>query len=128
MAGFVRFPDVQKLLVQWVTTVDGVTAAGSETPETFTDRLPFVRILRTGGGSDWLNDRASVDIDVFAALYADGEPLAERVRQQLMGPPPPVVFLDRAECEIGPRELPWGDGLVRRWHATYTLTSRRYSA
>lgn len=122
---FQRFPDVQRLLVAELEALAGDGRTGIETPGDLADRLPFVRVLRVGGFSDRLNDRASVDVDVFAATYTAGELLAEQVRQHLVGPPPPVGALDRVDVEVAPRELPWGDGTVRRWNATYTVIARR---
>lgn len=123
---FRRYPDVQRLLVDELEALTGAGHTGIETPVNLADVLPFVRVLRIGGFSDRLNDRATVDVDVFAASYSAGELLAEQVRQHLVGPPPPVVLLDRVDCEIAPRELPWGDGTVRRWNATYLVTARRH--
>lgn len=123
---FRGFPDVQRLLVDELEALTGAGRTAIETPPDLAAALPFVRVLRVGGGSDRINDRASVDVDVFAATYVAGELLAERVRQHLVGPPPPVAVFDRIDCEIAPRELPWGDGTVRRWNATYLVTSRRH--
>lgn len=123
---FRRYPDVQRLLVDELEGLAGAGRTGIETPVNLADVLPFVRVMRVGGFSDRLNDRATVDVDVFSSTYTAGELLAERVRQHLVGPPPPVVLLDRVDCEIAPRELPWGDGTVRRWNATYLVTSRRH--
>lgn len=122
-----RFLDVQAVLVDELEALVGTGHTGVETPANLADVLPFVRIRRTGGPSDRLNDYASIDIDVFAALYTAAELLAERVRQHLCGPPPPVSTLDRIDCDIGPRELPWGDGTVRRWGASYSVVSRRHT-
>lgn len=124
-APFLRFPDVQRVLVDGLVVLTGADRTAIETPADLADRLPFVRVLRVGGHSDRLNDVAVVDVDVFAATYTDGEQLAEQIRQYLVGPPPPIGVLDRVDCEIAPRELPWGDGQVRRWNATFHITSRR---
>ncbi len=122
-----RFPDVQVLLVNDLETLAGDGRTAIETPPDLEERLPFVRIRRSGGSSDRLNDVATVDIDVFAGTYTAGELLAEQIREYLVGPPPPLAAVDRVVCEAAPRELPWGqpDGPVRRWGATYQLISRR---
>lgn len=125
---FRRFPDVQRVLVDDLQTVAGEGRTGVETPADLQTRLPFIRVLRVGGGSDRVSDRAAVDIDVFASTYTEAEELAERVRQHIVGPPPPIARLDKAVCETGPRELPWGDddNGVRRFGATYLITARRH--
>ncbi len=124
---FLRFPDVQRLLVADLEALAGAGHTGVETPSDLLGLLPFIRILRVGGGSDHLNDYPTVEIDVFASTYTEAERLAERVRQRLCGPPPPVAVLDRVVCDPGPRELPWGDGQqqIRRFGATYQIAARR---
>ncbi len=122
---FLRFPDVQRVLVDDLETLAGDEHTGIQTPADLAGVLPFVRIMRTGGWSDRLNDFSTVDIDVFAGSYGEAEELAERVRQRLVGPPPPVGALDRVVCEVAPRELPWGLNEIRRFGATYSITARR---
>lgn len=124
-----RFPDVQVLLVRHLEQLLGAGHTGIETPADLAGGLPFARIRRIGGLSDRLQDFASVDIDVFAGGYAATELLAEQIRQDLVGPPPPLPLLDRITCETAPRELPWGDGsTIRRFGATYAVVARRYTA
>lgn len=123
-----RFPDVQQVLVDsLVTLAGGDDHTGIETPVDLASRLPFVRVRRIGGGSDRLADYPRVEVDVFADGYEPTRQLAEDIRQWLMGPPPPVMQLDRVACDIGPRELPWGDGTVRRFGAEYSLVARRFA-
>lgn len=126
-----RFPDVQKVLAALLAPLAGGPGhAGSETPEDLQAVLPYIRIVRRPGGpSDHVNDYATVVIDVFAARYDIAEPLAEDVRQLLIGGPHAVgrAVLDRITCPGGPSELPWGPG-VRRFGATYRVVSRRYAA
>jgi hypothetical protein len=120
-----RFPDVQRRLVNALEAWIGAGHVGVETPPSFDGLLPFVRVVRVGGPSDRLNDQAAVDIDVFGESYLATEQLAEEIRQWLCGPPPAIAVFDRVGCDTGPRELPWGDGLVRRWGASYSITARR---
>ncbi|TDC02281.1 hypothetical protein E1091_01140 [Micromonospora fluostatini] len=123
-----RFPDVQRALVTILEPLAGAGRAGVETPTDLQAKLPFIRVLRIGGGSDRLSDFAVVDVDVFAASYGAAELLAERVRQLLTGPPlrAGAAVLDRITCDSGPVELPWAPG-VRRFGATYQVTARRYT-
>ena len=123
-----RFPDVQVLLVRHLEQLLGAGHVGIETPADLTAALPFARVRRVGGLSDRLNDFATVDVDVFAGLYTAAELLAEQIRQDLVGPPPPLPLLDRISCDNAPRELPWGDGAtVRRFGATYVTVARRHT-
>lgn len=123
-----RFPDVQRVLVDALTVFVGPDRTDIETPDDLQARLPFVRIVRTGGGRGRLNDLATVEIDVFAGSYAQAQPLAESISQWLCGPPPPIPVLDRVVCAVAPRELPWGDVNVRRLGATYQVVTRRVRA
>ncbi len=121
-----RFPDVQRLLVVGLEPLVGVGRTAVETPDDLEDRMPFVRIMRVGGGRDRLNDQPTVDIDVFAATYTAAENLAEQIAEWLIGPPSGIREFDRVTCEVAPRELPWvDDNTVRRWGATYRTVTRR---
>ncbi len=123
------FPDEVALLVDaLVVHVDhNDTRTGAETPGDFTGRLPFIRARRGGGPSGQLEDQPTVDIDVFTTTYAEGIALAKAIRRWLMPPgrKPPIRWFDRVTCPSGPQELPWGDGVVRRFGATYEVVTRR---
>lgn len=125
MATLMRFPDVARVLADDLEALAGVGHTGGETPVDLLSKLPFVRVLRVGGFSDAFNDHPTVDIDVYAATYTAAELLAERIRQRIVGPPPAVGVLDRARCDVSPFEAPWPDETVRRFNATYSLTTRR---
>lgn len=130
MTGPVRvFPDVQQVLIDdLVKFVDGRDdGTGYVTPADLEGRLPFVRVRRTGGGNDGLNDRADVDIDVFGASYRQAVDLARRVDAYLVGAgAPPIWMFDMVTNVDGPHELPWDDeGAVRRIGLQYFITSRR---
>lgn len=124
-----RFPDVQRLLVVGLEELAGDGRTAIETPEDLESQLPFVRVMRTGGGRDRLHDMPTVDVDVFAATYTAAETLAEQIAEWLIGPPSGVREFDRVICEVAPRELPWvDDNTVRRWGATYHVVTRRHLA
>lgn len=122
-----RFPDINRVLAAAMEVwVDGDTnRTGPSTPEDLQLRLPFIRVMKTGGGRDRLSDSAVVMVDVFAASYSEAESLSERIAQWLCGPPPPVAILDRVEPEISPREMQWGDERIYRFQAQYLVVTRR---
>lgn len=125
-APFRGFPNPVQVLVNNLQTLAGATdRTGNQTPADFTGRLPFIRIIRIGGGSDNLDDRSTVEIDVFDSTYTAAVRLAEQVRQYLVGPPPGPWQLDKVICDAGPRELPWANTDVRRLGATYGVVARR---
>ncbi len=123
-----RWPDMNVVLRDLIgDRVGGTTNVGPQTPEDLAARPWFVRAMRVDGGSDLLNDYPVMEVDVFAPTYAVGEPLAENIRQWLTRRrPSPVV--DRIDCLTAPRELPWGDGTMRRFGATYDVVTRRVPA
>lgn len=128
IAAFRGFPDVQAVLVGGLEALVGAAdRTGTETPADFTGRTPFIRVLRVpgAGGSDHVDDRSSIDIDVFDTTYAAAIRLAEQVRQYLVGPPPPFAVLDKVACDQGPVELPWGGDQIRRINAGYLVIARR---
>ncbi len=123
-----RFPDMNIVFRNLIAQLVGSdTNVGPETPDDLVSREWFIRAHRIDGGSDEVNDYPVMEVDVFAPTYAVGEPLAERVRQWLtrrrVSP-----LIDRVECPNGPIELPWGDGRMRRFGATYDVVARRIPA
>lgn len=126
MTGPLRFPDVEVVIADVIADLfGGPEHTGGETPADLAGLLPFARVLRIDGPTGRTDDFALVEVDVFAELRTVGKPLADDVRDFLTQRRPPSPLLDRIACDIGPRELPWGDGVIRRWGATYTVTSRR---
>lgn len=110
---------------------------GSETPANMQTRLEggllFLRAVRVGGIDNRITDHAAIDCDIFALTYAAASDGAEILRGVLLGYPHRVgstngtggVVIDSVFTEIGPRELPWENGAVRRFGATYQLSARR---
>jgi hypothetical protein len=128
-----RFPNMPRLIAALLTNAALVAAGrvGTETPASFTNMLPFVRVRRVGGGSDLVNDYCTLDLEVFHDSALNAESLAELIRQYLSTPGLPAVamrgVIDRVEVITGPQELPWADTAIRRFGATYRVTARRYT-
>lgn len=124
-----RFPDVHAIVLSWLASAYPQAKAGTQTPPDFTGLLPYVRVVRRGGANDRLSDFPTVEIDVFDATYEAAEDLAERIRQDLIGPPPAPPRLDNCSCPDGVKERPWGESTqVRRLGATYRMSTRRILA
>jgi hypothetical protein len=120
------FADVDILLaVLLEDLVGGPEHTDSETPLDLLDRLPFIRARKVDGDRDAVYDRPIVEIDVFGPLRSVAQPIAELVFERLMRKPPPHPAIDLVVCGESPRQLPWGDGRIRRWSATYGLDLRR---
>lgn len=120
-----RFPDVQVLLVTDLAALVGAGHTDTVTPDNLADLLPFIRVRRIGGHSDRINDIPTVQIDAFGLLYGDVVGLCESIRDRVVGPPPTIPQVDRAQCQVGPHELPYGAGPILRWGAIYSLELRR---
>ena len=80
------------------------------------------------GGRGVVSDRPTVEVQVYAATYAQAQSLSERICEWLCGPPPPIPQLDKVTCDGGPREIPYGDIRIRRFVTSYQLTTRRVPA
>ena len=124
------FPDIEAVLVTFLSEIDGVVGVGTVTPPTLgaDGSMPFIRVQRTGGGDDLFTDSAKVSIDAFGATRGDAYSLAETIRQLLLTNPIvlPDCVIDHVLTGTAPVDVPWGDPTnVRRYNASYTLSARR---
>lgn len=128
MADLAPFPDLEvatKLLIADLGTT------GTTTPADLAGSLPFLRVVRFGGGDDRFTDSARIDIDAFEETRPVARLLAETVRQRLLSYPHVVssdgltIVIDRVDTLTGPQEVPWGNPGLRRFTASYTLSARR---
>lgn len=124
MADRAPYPDVEQALLD---VVSDLGTCATVTPPDLENHLPFIRIARFGGGNDQVSDSARVSIDAFGANRPDAYTLAEAIRQRLISNPHGTAsgLLDLVETDTGPNEIPWGDVKVRRFNASYTVTTRR---
>lgn len=88
---------------------------------------PVIRVRVIGGSDDRVSDHPRVDVEVFGATRAVAKPLAETIRQRLIsgGHRTAHGVIDRATTEVGPQKIPYEDPDVRRWSATYRMSTRR---
>lgn len=124
------FPDVQTVLIDDLVRFVGGRddGTGYTAPADLGAKLPFIRVRRTGGSNDGLNDYPTVDVDVFGASYSEAINLARRVDAYLVngGGAPPIPAFDTVINTNGPHELPWDDeGAIRRFGLEYDITTRR---
>lgn len=122
------FADVEKLLVGWLGTNLGVRVL-TDTPLNLADILPVVRVTRFGGAdTDVVLDRANVDVDCYAATRLDAYTLCEQVRGALLfslaGKTVSRVTVARVQTISGPAWRPWDNTSLRRFGATYQLTTK----
>jgi hypothetical protein len=125
----VPYPDVERLLVTYLGGALGVRVV-TDLPSNLQQILPLVQVGRLGGADDVIGlDRASVDVDVYAAGRAASVALAERCREALRmdlpGQTLGVVTVAAVRTTLGPTWRPYDDTTnVRRFGATYQITTR----
>ena len=124
MSDLAPFCDIEMAVIQ---TLTDLAPGGTVTPPNLDTSLPFLRVTRIGGPDTRFIDTARIDVDAFDDLRADAYALAEAVRQRLLNVPHIVAAgrLDSVITDSGPHEVPWGDTKVRRFTASYSISSRR---
>ena len=124
---FSNFPEIEAVVMDLLNGVQE-TQVGTVTPPNLNTSMPFVRVMRIGGGDDRFSDTAHVDVDAFQPTQEAAYSLAEACRQVLLAFPYVTAagVIDSVVTDSGPHEIPWGDvNNVRRYTASYTLTTRR---
>lgn len=124
MSDLAPFPNVEAVLMDLLSDL-GTT--DTDTPPDLQSQLPFIRIKRATGGDSMFFDSPHVTIDAFDATYDEAQSLAESIRQRLIRGPhvqAPGV-LDGVTTDSGPAEIPWGDTGIRRFVASYAVSTRR---
>lgn len=128
------FPDVEtatcdllEALFSELAPTATVRHVDTETPADLTGALPFVRVELLTGSDDDVTDVSVVDIDVLSDSRDTAYALARDIRSRFTGSPHRVgtVVLDRIVTEEKPRRLPWDDGNIWRFGATYRISARR---
>lgn len=124
------YPDVEGLLVRWLSSPDsGVDSYryGTDLPADITEVT--VRIERTSGsGKSVRVDRPIVDVDVYGLVLADVE-LASRQLQQALrsmrGIRTADGYVQSVSTIIGPRWMPDINQAITRYGASYELHTHR---
>lgn len=106
---------------------DVVTVLPNDLQARLADGRKLIRVRVIGGGDDRISDHPRIDVETFASTRAVARPLAETIRQRLISGGHRTVHgvIDHATTEVGPQEIPYDDPDVRRWSATYRLSTRR---
>ena len=121
-----RFADIESLLIAHLEARLSVRAV-TRLPAKFELALPIIRVTRTGGPDDGLNDRARIDVETFAATRPASWDLSEDARQAMLGAAHTVVagrLIDTVSTDTGPRWVDYANDSVQRYMASYTVTSR----
>lgn len=123
-----RFADMATAVASILAAVAAPDRVGIATPDDLTGRMPFIRVTRSSGPRDRINDYARLSVDVFDTDYTRGFTTAEDVAtflepgRQHWGP----VVIDRVVVDSAPQEVaPWAPGIFR-FEAAFTVVSRRH--
>lgn len=123
--------DAEALLVGWLTAwLAEMNAAGTvstETPAGFETRLPWIQVVRIGGGYDGFRlHRPEVDVDAYAASGVAAADLALRIQQalhqDLARTTTSGAVVTAVDTITGPHQVPHDNPALRRYVATYQLT------
>jgi hypothetical protein len=132
VADLAAFPDAEHMLMDALADlVAGPADVVTVIPDDLQTRLAtgrsVIRVRVIGGSDDRIADHPRVDVETFGSTRAAAQPLAETIRQRLISGPLRTShgIIDRAATEVGPQEIPYDDPDVRRWIATYRLSTRR---
>lgn len=133
----VQFAGVDSLLVTWAAGVFTDCRVCTEVPENLATVLAtkdaVIRFQRFGGSDrDVSLDDANVDADVFALTAAAAEDFAGQLRSALRFALPGQVVGTTAVVRVntinGPSWRPWDNAAVRRYGASYQVTTQSREA
>lgn len=123
--------DAETLLVGWLTTwLEAAGTSGTvstETPAGFETQLPWIQVVRIGGGYDGFRlDRPELDVDAYAADGVAAAALALKIQRalhhDLARTSTGGAVVTRVDTITGPRWVPHDNPALRRYVATYQLT------
>ncbi|MEE2055831.1 hypothetical protein [Nocardiopsis tropica] len=120
---------VEPLLIAWLTQdLNPQVEVTTETPPYLEERVPLLQVARIYGHDDGFRlDRPAVDVTAFAADRLAAARLAGRARDSVLrlwrhGAFAGAVVTDVA-ISTAPRWLPYDNTAVRRYAATYQITT-----
>lgn len=119
--------DIEALLVTWLEdTIEDVTAS-TETPADLETRLPWLQVVRIGGGYDGFRlDQPTVDIAAYSSTGPAASALAAQVQillhEQLARTKIGTAVVSRIETVTGPHWVPYDNPAMRRYEASYRFT------
>lgn len=120
------FADVEQLVV--LLLADALDCrVSTELPAHIETVLPVVRVSRTGGPDDKITDSARIDVETFHSDRGRSWDLAQQAREAMHAAAHTVVggrLIDTVDTETAPMWIDYANDSVRRYTATYRVTSR----
>ncbi|MFI6510135.1 hypothetical protein ACIBCT_21225 [Streptosporangium sp. NPDC050855] len=115
--------DIEAVLIAWLEASVDVSAS-TETPSDLDSQLPWVQVVRTGGGYDgFRRDQPTVDVAVFAAsgpaAFALASQIQYRLHEEFASHAPVGAVISRVETSTGPHRVPYDNPGMRRYEASY---------
>lgn len=115
----------------FATDLGGLSS--SDAPLVGVTPLPHVQAYGFAGSRDELEDRPTIEVQVFAASYMVAGNLAEAIDAKLLTPGGHriasnggFVLFDQVLSITSPVEVPWdAEGVIRRFQASYSVSIRR---
>lgn len=118
---------IEPLLIAWLTQ-DLTVEVTTETPPNLEARVPLIQVARIYGHDDGYRlDHPAVDVTAFATDRLTAARLAGRARESLLRLWRHGAFQEAVVTDVtistAPRWLPYDNLAVRRYVATYHLTT-----
>ena len=117
----------EQVVVAYLTGECGLVGVAVETPEDLLANLPFAMVTRVGGPTDYITDQGTIDVDVFNTIRTTALDTANLVHTRMLalrGQAVSGCVIDDVDVLMAPRWVDFGDEHVKRYVATYTISSR----
>lgn len=117
----------EQVVVTYLKDQCGLLGVSVETPQDLLSVLPFALVTRVGGPTDYITDMGTIDVDVFNTTRTtalDTMTLVHNRMLALRGTAVSGCVIDDVDVLMGPRWIDYGDEHVKRYIATYTISSR----
>lgn len=117
----------EQVVVAYLTGKCGLLGVAVEDPLDMLSRLPFAKVTRVGGPTDYITDMGTIDVDVFNTTRVSALDTMNAVHLRMLalrGTAVSGCLIDDVDVLMGPRWLDYEDENVKRYVASYTISSR----
>lgn len=117
----------EQVVVAYLTGACGLVGVGVEDPQNLLSTLPFAKVTRVGGPTDYITDQGTIDVDVFNTSRSSALDTMTVVHTKMLamrGTQVSGCLIDDVDVLMAPRWVDYADEHTRRYVATYTISSR----
>lgn len=117
----------EQVVVTYLTGTCGLAAVAVEDPYDLLATLPFAKVTRVSGPTDYVTDTATVDVDSFNTDRATALATANSVHLRMLalrGTQVDGCLIDDVDVLMSPTWVDYEDEHARRYVATYILSTR----